>query len=429
MVPQLHVHVVGRYKGDPAWPGPVWGHSDPVRHGPEGAGGQAGTGKVFLTIRIQFQPMKLSGLSSEHANVVTALQNAAAATGSDFNYLLGTAMRESGLKAGAQSATSSATGLFQFIDQTWLGLVKDHGAAQGLSAQAGAISKGADGRYHAGAEQDAILALRKDPGISALMAGEYAKSTSASLSAALGRPVCGGELYAAHFLGPDAACKLIKLAGSDPGTSAAAQFPAAAAANKSVFFHPDGTAKSVREVYDWALRQPGAAGTQRAAPQVLPQSPGVSGRRRRWIHDIQMLISSVLNWQPGSYFWRRRQHWRRERCLSAPDCWACSPTRGKAELGRAESLTDLPVQFAQQDQGHLVVGPGDIAAQDRGDRRDMGVHQRDRQFGLGGRLAHQPRQRGGEAGHQGKAQRGGLAFHVMGGAEQRGAWAGAGSAP
>ena len=26
---QLHVHVIGRYKGDPAWPGPVWGHSDP----------------------------------------------------------------------------------------------------------------------------------------------------------------------------------------------------------------------------------------------------------------------------------------------------------------------------------------------------------------------------------------------------------------
>ena len=30
MVPQLHVHVVGRKKGDPAWPGPVWGHSDPL---------------------------------------------------------------------------------------------------------------------------------------------------------------------------------------------------------------------------------------------------------------------------------------------------------------------------------------------------------------------------------------------------------------
>ncbi|HEX4273508.1 MAG TPA: HIT domain-containing protein [Rhizomicrobium sp.] len=30
MVPQLHVHVIGRFKGDPAWPGPVWGHSNPV---------------------------------------------------------------------------------------------------------------------------------------------------------------------------------------------------------------------------------------------------------------------------------------------------------------------------------------------------------------------------------------------------------------
>lgn len=25
MVPQLHVHVIARFEGDPAWPGPVWG--------------------------------------------------------------------------------------------------------------------------------------------------------------------------------------------------------------------------------------------------------------------------------------------------------------------------------------------------------------------------------------------------------------------
>ncbi len=29
IVTQLHVHVIGRFQGDPAWPGPVWGHSDP----------------------------------------------------------------------------------------------------------------------------------------------------------------------------------------------------------------------------------------------------------------------------------------------------------------------------------------------------------------------------------------------------------------
>ena len=30
VVPQLHMHVVGRNPGDPAWPGPVWGHSASV---------------------------------------------------------------------------------------------------------------------------------------------------------------------------------------------------------------------------------------------------------------------------------------------------------------------------------------------------------------------------------------------------------------
>lgn len=32
---QLHVHVIGRRVGDPAWPGPVWGHSPAEAYGPE----------------------------------------------------------------------------------------------------------------------------------------------------------------------------------------------------------------------------------------------------------------------------------------------------------------------------------------------------------------------------------------------------------
>lgn len=32
LVPQLHIHVVGRRPGDPAWPGPVWGHSPAVAY-------------------------------------------------------------------------------------------------------------------------------------------------------------------------------------------------------------------------------------------------------------------------------------------------------------------------------------------------------------------------------------------------------------
>ena len=239
-------------------------------------------------------------LSLPESHVVSALRNAAAVTGSDFHYLLGTAMRESSLKPNAQSHTSSAVGLFQFIDQTWLGLVKEHGARHGLSGFAAAIAKDPNGHYHAPeGMKDAILSLRGDPNISALMAGEYARSTEGQMRASLGREVCGGELYAAHFLGPDAACKLIRLAGSEPGASAAAQFPQAAAANKSVFFHADGKAKSVREVYDWALRQPGGSDTLRtapaAAPDVLTARTQVAAAQSA---EVQMLLASVINWQP-----------------------------------------------------------------------------------------------------------------------------------
>jgi hypothetical protein len=241
--------------------------------------------------------------------VVDALRKAADATGSDFHYLLGTAMRESSLKPNAQSSSSSATGLFQFVDQTWLGLVKEHGAQHGLGNYAASITRQNDGRYRADADlKQTILALRKDPEVCALMAGEYAKTTQGALRAGLGREVCGGELYAAHFLGPDAALKLIKLADSDPGASAAAQFPQAASANKSVFFHADGTSKTVREVYDWAVRQPGGEGTVRVT-QAVPDSVGpVQSAPARQAaltkvataHDaqLQMLLASVMNWQP-----------------------------------------------------------------------------------------------------------------------------------
>lgn len=34
VVPQLHVHVVGRRRDDPAWPGPVWGFGEPQPYTP-----------------------------------------------------------------------------------------------------------------------------------------------------------------------------------------------------------------------------------------------------------------------------------------------------------------------------------------------------------------------------------------------------------
>ena len=206
------------------------------------------------------------------ATVVAALQRASAATGSDFRYLLGIAIRESGLRPQAHSSRSSAAGLFQFVEQTWLGLVKEFGARHGLASYANAISRGADGRFHAPDAEDrhAILALRTDPQISAMMAGEYAKQTQALLQNALGRPVCGGELYAAHLLGPGAACRLIEMNGEAPQSPAADLFPQAADANRPVFYKTDGTPKTVREVYNWAMRQPSMS---RAVAEAAAQAP------------------------------------------------------------------------------------------------------------------------------------------------------------
>lgn len=35
IVRQLHIHLIGRRQGDPAWPGPVWGNGSPQRFAPE----------------------------------------------------------------------------------------------------------------------------------------------------------------------------------------------------------------------------------------------------------------------------------------------------------------------------------------------------------------------------------------------------------
>ena len=196
-----------------------------------------------------------------HTGILAALRSASVKTGSDFEYLLGTAMRESGLDAQAKSRASSATGLFQFIEQTWLGLVKRYGERHGLSDYAHAITETHSGRYEVarGDTKAAILALRKNPELSALMAGEAANETRQSLECALGREVCEGELYAAHFLGTNAARHLIRLNEQNPNCLAADEFPQAARANHSVFYHADGTAKTVREIYDWAADFPDAS--------------------------------------------------------------------------------------------------------------------------------------------------------------------------
>lgn len=165
-----------------------------------------------------------------------AIANAAQRTGVDFDFLMAQARLESGLDPQARAATSSATGLYQFVNSTWLDTLDKHGERHGLGWASAAIER-VSGRAVASdrATLPALLALRNDPQIAAVMAGELANDNAAALRPVLGRDPDASELYLAHFMGAAGAGRFLTSLASDPGQSAAALFPAAAAANRSIF--------------------------------------------------------------------------------------------------------------------------------------------------------------------------------------------------
>ncbi len=183
--------------------------------------------------------------------VQNAIASASASTGVDFHYLYRQAKVESGLNPNARASTSSASGLYQFTEQTWLGILKNHGAEHGLSWAANAITQGANGHYYVSDEmtRQEILALRQSPETSAAMAGEYASDNKDILQAKLGRDASSTDLYMAHFLGPAGATRFLKAKDADPDQPAAAVMPAAARANRWVFYDKAGNPRSLEQVY------------------------------------------------------------------------------------------------------------------------------------------------------------------------------------
>src|SRR5271167_2282596 len=192
--------------------------------------------------------------------VQAAIQRASDATGVDFGFLMGAAKRESGYNPTAKAQSSSAAGLFQFVDQTWLSTLKKHGAKYGYARYADLIQQGPDGRYRVdGADaRRAVMDLRLDPHAASLMAGELASDHASYLRGRVGRDPTSGELYAAHFLGPQGSAKLIEAVRSNPRADAADLFPDAAAANRGIFYR-GGRPASVLEVYANLTSSPSGA--------------------------------------------------------------------------------------------------------------------------------------------------------------------------
>ncbi|MBI3444473.1 MAG: transglycosylase SLT domain-containing protein [Magnetospirillum sp.] len=226
--------------------------------------------------------------TTKPGRVVSGIREAADSTGVSFGYLLAQATQESGLDPQARNTKSTASGLFQFTANTWLDMVKRHGADHGLEDAAAAIVKGADGRLEIKdkALKKAVLDMRKDPKLSSLMAAEYAKDNSKILERRLGRQATASDLYLAHFLGAGGAARVIEGMEDNPRHSAHHLLPDAARANPEMFGEARtvaGLYKNVQARFKSALgdaaasaNQPAYAGDPRLAaliPVARPEAP------------------------------------------------------------------------------------------------------------------------------------------------------------
>ncbi|QDL98045.1 lytic transglycosylase domain-containing protein [Rhodopseudomonas palustris] len=209
--------------------------------------------------------------------VAGAIKQAAGQTGTSFQYLLATAKMESDFNPSAQATTSSAQGLFQFIEQTWLGTVKEAGAQFGYGQYADAITRSASGSYSVSdpSARTAIMNLRNDPVVSSAMAGVLTQSNSFKLTGEIGRRPSDAELYMAHFMGVAGAAKLINTASDTPNVAGAALFPSAAAANQSIFYDRSGNARSVSEVYSNLASRYEAAASSPATQSAIASVAGL----------------------------------------------------------------------------------------------------------------------------------------------------------
>ena len=192
-------------------------------------------------------------ISSE---VLAAIQLGHMRTGVAFSYLAELASVESRFDPTTRSASSSATGLYQFTEDTWLQVLRAHGEKYGLAdyvAQIEYVPNGSGGgRLVVGDPEwrQRLLDLRYSARISALMAAEFANDNERKLVSALNREVNSTDLYFAHFLGVADAIAFLSLLQVMPYQIAGKLFPVAASANGAIFHPPGEKARTVAEVYE-----------------------------------------------------------------------------------------------------------------------------------------------------------------------------------
>ncbi len=155
------------------------------------------------------------------AGVMDAIRSAAQESGIDPHLLAAVAWRESRFDPGARSQRSSAKGLLQFTEGTWLQAIRDYGAQHGAGAYAAAVQRQRSGAL---AVPDArlrsdILQRRSDPVLSAELAAEGMRLQRAAMQDRLGRSVRSADLYLLHVLGPSGSARFLSAVAQHPTAS------------------------------------------------------------------------------------------------------------------------------------------------------------------------------------------------------------------
>lgn len=195
-----------------------------------------------------------------NTQIAAALRLASIRTGVSFEFLAETSGIESSFGKSLSAETSTAKGAFQFIESTWLIIIKNHGHKYGLDNFAKEIKiNSTTGTPYVKnkASLEYILSLRNSFHLSAFMGAEYAIENAQRLKAEFPlRTITYTDTFMAHFLGrgKDGSLKFIKLLDKQPDWKASDFFEKQAKANKSVFYKTIngefGRALSFQEVYN-----------------------------------------------------------------------------------------------------------------------------------------------------------------------------------
>lgn len=136
-----------------------------------------------------------------------------------------------------RAATSSALGLGQFLNATWLGTVKQHRPD-----------------VFSGRSNAQVLAMRTEPTFAIEMLARFTEDNMNIV----GRNCAPGDLYLAHFLGAGMAQRFFRAQANTNAVTLAGE--QAAKANKTIFYETDGRAKTTGQIRAWAAAKMAKAG-------------------------------------------------------------------------------------------------------------------------------------------------------------------------